>query len=219
MIVRRMERLDVNQAGPAGIVLRRDSQHPLAHRVAPGGGPAIGIGDHGDALGPQREELDRPVRAVSKYLYVCIAVQQQMRGQCLQQRLARAGRVDQPGKPRIGGQQRRAAYPFGGQAHGALRHRIFQKCADHRLTIFERHARPGWFEGEMPGGGEAARQRRTAAAPALEGGSQRGEEGHGGFLMMVRKNLSSARACKDEAIQRAVEPLWIAASRLRRSSQ
>lgn len=124
MIVDRREGADVHQRRAPGFVLRRQPRNILADLVAIGDRPAARIGLHRHPLGPQRIELAHRAVAIGQDLHIAIAVQQKMRGQRLDQRLAAAARRHQRAQRRVARLQRRAAGAFGHQLHCALRHRI-----------------------------------------------------------------------------------------------
>ena len=96
MIVGRMERLQVDHLRPAVLVLDRDRERRVADLVLVGRRPAVRSRDDGDPLGPQRVELGRSAARVADDLDVAVAVQQQLRRERLEQRLAGARRRDQP---------------------------------------------------------------------------------------------------------------------------
>jgi hypothetical protein len=165
----------VDHRRPPVVVLDRQRQRLVADRVAVPGRPAVLAGDHRHPLGSQGEQLRGLARLIAYHLDVAVAVQQQLRGERLEQRLPGAGRLHQRQRPGVRRRQRRAADPFGHQPDRALRHRVVDERAPHRLAVLERRR----LERVGPRRSEAARQRHAGPAPALEGGGERRQERHG----------------------------------------
>ena len=184
MVVGRVEAAQVDDVGPAVLVLQRDRQRAIGEHIAIGGRPAIFARDHLHALGPERIQLDRHARAILDQLDIGIAVKRQLRGEHFEQRLRPAGFGEQLGQPRIIAGDRRTADPLGDDPHAALRDRIGEIGLGHLARIIEGTApqRPA-IESGRPGADEAARNGHARSAPALEGGDEAGEEGHG-FLQL-----------------------------------
>ncbi|MBB4838203.1 hypothetical protein HNP52_001254 [Sphingomonas kyeonggiensis] len=153
MIVDRREIAQVDHRRPPAAILGRQPRHPLAHLVAIGDRPAPRIGFHAHPLGAQRIELAHRAAVIGQHLDIAIAVQQQLRRQRLDQRLAAAARGHQREQRRIAGLQGRAARAFGHQLHRPLRHRIVAIGVAHLRLVAARpfaHA-----------AGEAARARQS----------------------------------------------------------
>ena len=124
-------------------------------------------------------KIDRIARRIPHHLEIGIAMQKQLRGDRLQQGLRPAGALDEAFERGRIADERRAAHPLRHDPDAALRHRIGEIGLGHLAMIVEGRAlqRPA-VETARPGADEAARHRHAAAAPALEGGSECGEEGH-----------------------------------------
>ena len=181
MIVGRVEAFEMDDLGPPVRIGQREVDRLFADAVAIERGPAIRACHHLDPLGPQRVEIDRIARRIFHHLEIGIAVQEQLRGDRLQQGLRAAGAGDEAfERGRIAG-QRRAADPLRHDPDAALRHRIGEIGLADGGGVIEAGAGWGSVEGCRPRGDEAARNRHANIAPALEGGDESGEEGHGGL--------------------------------------
>ena len=102
-------------------------------------------------------------------------MEEQLRGERFDQRLACRGRADQRRESFVR-DHRSAAHALRHDPHRALRDGIGEIALPHGVGIVEGAAPTSVADGQRPGRGVAAGERHAAVAPALEGGSDRVEE-------------------------------------------
>jgi len=126
-------------------------------------------------------------------LDVAIAVQQQMRGKGLDQRLSRACRGDECAERVAVARQRRLADPLGDQPHRALRDGVGEKALRNAPRIIVAARALAALEARDPPLQDGGRERHAGALPALEGGAEDVEQGHGLSFVQIGRTPGTRR--------------------------